>query len=269
MQWTKCFVGKAGVCVVLCVGLVVVGSCSKKESPAPAKPTASPKADSPQAKTQAQTQPKTQAKVEAQAGAGELAPLPIVLPKPMFVGTPTNFAGVTDIEPPLGKDRPPFLAPKGVTNVALGKPVKRSAGEPIIGQLAMITDGNKEATDSSLVELDPFLQHVTVDLGQPCEIYAVLFWHYHKQSRVYFDVVVQAADDADFINNVRTLFNNDKDNSSGLGVGTDRNYVDTAEGKLVDAKGAKARYVRLYSKGNNSNDQNHYLEVEVYGRPVP
>ena len=45
-------------------------------------------------------------------------------------------------------------------------------------------------------------------------------------------------------------------------------YVETNEGKLIDAKGAKGRYVRLYSMGNNSNDQNHYLEVEVFGRPV-
>ena len=46
------------------------------------------------------------------------------------------------------------------------------------------------------------------------------------------------------------------------------NYVETAEGKLVDAKGAKARYVRLYSRGNNANELNHYVEVEVFGRPA-
>ena len=28
----------------------------------------------------------------------------------------------------------------------------------------------------------------------------------------------------------------------------------------------KGRYVRLYSNGNTSNDTNHYIEVEVYGR---
>jgi hypothetical protein len=100
------------------------------------------------------------------------------------------------------------------------------------------------------------------------EIYAIVIWHYHKEARVYFDVVVQIADDADFITNVRTLFNNDIDNSAGLGVGQDKYYVETNEGKLIDAKGVHARYVRLYSKGNTSNDLNHYIEVEVYGRPV-
>jgi len=46
------------------------------------------------------------------------------------------------------------------------------------------------------------------------------------------------------------------------------NYVETAEGKLVDAKGSRARYVRLHSRGNNANELNHYVEVEVFGRPV-
>ena len=59
---------------------------------------------------------------------------------------------------------------------------------------------------------------------------------------------------------------NDLNNSSGLGKGEDCHYVETAEGTLIDAKGEKAQYVRLYSKGNNSNDLNHYIEVEVYGK---
>jgi len=76
------------------------------------------------------------------------------------------------------------------------------------------------------------------------------------------------ASDPDFISDVQTVFNNDDDNSSGLGVGSDMNYVETSEGKLIDIvnKGVKGQYVRLYSMGNNSNDQNHYLEVEVYGK---
>ena len=45
------------------------------------------------------------------------------------------------------------------------------------------------------------------------------------------------------------------------------NYIETSEGRLVDGKGAIARYVRLYSNGNNANELNHYVEVEVYGRP--
>ena len=201
-------------------------------------------------------------------GQDQLVALPIVLPKAQYRGTPTNLSGVSNLETPLGHPRPDFLAPKGVTNVALGKPVT-TQNEPIMGQLSQIVDGDKEATDSSLVELYPLKQYIQIDLEAPHEIFAILFWHFHKDQRAYFDVVVQVADDPDFITNVRTLFNNDTDNSSGLGAGQDKNYVDTSEGKLVDAKGVVARYVRLYSNGNSQNDRNHYLEVEVYGRPVP
>ena len=79
---------------------------------------------------------------------------------------------------------------------------------------------------------------------------------------------MQVSDDPDFITNVETLFNNDHDNSLGLGAGKDKNYIETNEGKLINAKGTQARYVRLYSNGNHKNDMNHYLEVEVYGKPV-
>jgi len=79
---------------------------------------------------------------------------------------------------------------------------------------------------------------------------------------------VQTADDKDFTTNVKTLFNNDDDNSAGLGVGKDLLYIETSEGKLVDAKGVKGRYVRCYSNGNNNNDLNHWIELEVWGRPA-
>jgi len=200
-------------------------------------------------------------------GAGSLVPIPIDLPKPMFEGTPQNLS-VPNLQKPLGRPRDPFLAPGGVTNVARGKKVTSSDTEPVIGELEQATDGDKKATEGSVVELGPAIQHLTVDLGTPHEIYAVLFWHFHKAPRVYLDVIVQLADDVAFKKNVRTLFNNDNDNTSGLGAGMDMNYVETAEGKLLDAKGNRARYVRLYSRGNNANDLNHYVEVEVFGRPA-
>ena len=194
-------------------------------------------------------------------------PIPIQLPKPMFEGTPQNLT-VPNLQKPLGRPREPFLAPAGVTNVAKGKKVTSSDMEPVIGEIEQVTDGDKKGAEGSFVELGPGVQQVTIDLGAPHEVFAVLFWHFHKTPRVYLDVVVQLADDADFKTNVRTIFNNDHDNTSGLGAGKDMNYVETAEGKLVDAKGAQARYVRLYSRGNNANELNHYVEVEVFGRPA-
>jgi hypothetical protein len=199
--------------------------------------------------------------------AQNLRPLDIKLPKPMFVGTPQNLK-VPNLEKPTGKPRPPFLAPAGTKNVALNKPVSSSDEAPIIGEIAMITDGDKEASDGSYVELGPMKQYVTVDLGAPHTLFAIVVWHYHKQPRVYFDVIAQVSDDPKFVKDVKTVFNNDHDNTSGFGVGKDLNYIETSEGKLIDAKGVQGRYVRLTSNGNSNNDLNHYIEVEVYGKPV-
>jgi hypothetical protein len=79
---------------------------------------------------------------------------------------------------------------------------------------------------------------------------------------------VQVSNDRDFIKGVKTLFNNDHDNSANFGIGKDKHYSEICYGKLIDANGAQARYVRLYSNGNNSNELNHYVEVEVYGKAV-
>jgi len=268
-------IAKVCVLVLLAMFLCYVPAC-KKSSPE----SASESSDKPSAGTNTtvtesappvteSASPVTESAspVTESASPAEFVPIDIELPKPMFVGTPQDTR-VAHLEKPLGKPRPPFLAPAGTTNVALGKPVASSDEEPIIGEIEMITDGDKEAADGSYVELAPFVQHVTIDLEAMHEIYAIVMWHYHKQAQVYYDVVVQVADDPDFITNVRTLFNNDIDNSAGQGVGKDKHYTETNEGKLIDAKSVKARYVRLYSNGNTGNELNHYIEVAVYGKPA-
>jgi hypothetical protein len=255
--------------------VLTIASCKKSpqespKTPAETTPKAEKEAPKPAVQPDINTAPQQPAAVQpsaTQPPAG-MEPISIVLPKPVFIGTPERVQGITNLEKPLGKAREPFYAPKGTTNVASKKPVTSSDEQPIIGELSMVTDGDKEAADGSYVELGPSKQHITIDLGAPHNIYAVLVWHYHKQARVYKDVIVQVADDADFITNVRTIFNNDDDNTLGLGAGTNMNYVETAEGKLIDAKGVVARYVRCYSNGNSANDLNNYIEVEVYGTPV-
>ena len=197
----------------------------------------------------------------------KLVPIKLELPKPMFIGTPQNL-NVKNLQKPLGKPRPAFLAPVGTKNVALGKTIYSSDDFPVIGEIEMITDGDKNAAEGSFIELGPFLQDVTIDLEENYKMFAIVFWHYHKQARVYFDVVVQTADNKDMTENVHTLFNNDMDNSAGFGVGKDMHYVETSEGKLLDAKGVTGRFVKLYSRGNTNNDLNHYIEVAVYGLPL-
>ena len=190
--------------------------------------------------------------------------LKLKLPKPMFVGTPTNIRS-PNLEKITGKSRAPFYVPTGTVLLSAKKKVTSSDNAPVIGELDMITDGQKDGGDGFFVELGPMPQWVQVDLGVSRPLYAILLWHFHSQARVYRDVVVQVSDDANFKTGVTTVFNNDHDNSAKLGAGPDKEYIEVAEGRLVDPKGAKGRYVRLYSNGNTTNDLNHYVEVEVYG----
>jgi hypothetical protein len=253
---------------VLGAGLLAAGlMAASAMQAAEAAKTQAPKADETKAP---EAKPADTAKEQPTAGATaeKLVPLEVKLPKAMFEGTPKNIKPAPTLEKYVDKPRAPFLAPEGCKNMAKDKPVKASDMEPIIGELKLITDGDKEGTDGSYVELGPGRQWVQIDLKDPVAIYAFVVWHYHGEGRVYHDVVLQVADDADFIENVKTVYNNDFDNSSGLGIGKDLEYIEDYRGRLIDAKGVKARYVRLYSKGNTSNDQNHYIEVEVYGKPA-
>ncbi len=206
----------------------------------------------------------------AKAPAGDLEAIPLELPKPRFSGTPKNLPPGTRVKITKGpvKPREEFKAPKGVKNVALKKPVTSSDMEPVIGTLDLITDGSKEAVEDAYVELGPDIQWVQVDLEAEYKIYAIVTWHEHKDPRVYKDIVIQVADDKDFIENVHTVYSNDHDNSAGLGIGEAWEFFETNEGHLVDCKGIKARYVRVYSNGNTADDLNRYSEVEVYALPA-
>ncbi len=194
-------------------------------------------------------------------------PLKTQLPPPLFVGTPVPL-NVPNLERPTKGKRPEFLVPAGTKNLARGKKVSASDNNPIVGTLDMVVDGDKDGNEGSWVELGPGKQWAQIDLAGKANIYAVLVWHFHSQARVYRDVVVQVSDDPAFKSGVTTLFNNDFQNQLGLGAGKDLNYIETYEGKLIDAKGAMGRYVRLYSNGNTANKLNDYIEVEVWGKPA-
>jgi hypothetical protein len=190
--------------------------------------------------------------------------LKLKLPKPMFIGTPTNIKS-PNLEVITGKPRGPFSVPVGTTLLSLNKPILSSDTQPVIGELPMVADGEKEGGDGYFIELGPGKQWVQIDLGAAAALHAILAWHFHSQPRVYRDVIVQVSDDRNFVKGVTTVFSNDHDNSSRLGAGRDKEYIEVAEGRLFDPKGARGRYVRLYSSGNTANDLNHYVEVEVYG----
>jgi len=195
-----------------------------------------------------------------------LTPLRLNFPSPCLNAGPAQLPVGPHIEPFSDKRRAPFLVPVGVTNIAFGKRVTASVATPVRGTLSMITDGSKEAFDYDVVEITNGVQWVQIDLERECPIYAIAVWHDHRiRAPLFRGVVVQAADDAAFTTNVRTLFNNDYENLAGLGSGTDKQYFEDNRGKLIDTKGIKARYLRLYSNGSIHSPLNCYAEIEAWG----
>ena len=95
-----------------------------------------------------------------------------------------------------------------------------------------------------------------------------MIWHAHNTPKVYHDVIVRVANDPDFRQNARPIFNNDADSISERGRGKDREYVETCEGKLINARGVKGRFLRFYSNGSTESALNEYTEIEVYGWPA-
>ncbi len=200
--------------------------------------------------------------------AEELVPLKPKLPAPAFIGTPKDIPAGANIEPPSTKPRPPLMIPAEAKNIAPQSKITCTDSNVTAGNLAKLTDGDKEAFDTSIVLLRKGVQYVQFDLGGTQEVFAIVVWHSHDTPKIFKNVIVQVADNAEFTENLRTLFNNDLENTSGRGVGTDRQYFESYEGRTFDAKGAKARFVRLYSKGSTDGAFNEYTEVEIYARPV-
>ncbi|MSU49475.1 MAG: hypothetical protein EXS37_10380 [Opitutus sp.] len=199
----------------------------------------------------------------ASANAADTVVLKVDMPKPLFAGTPRPIS-LANLEP-AGAKRADIMVPAGTALLSKGKTVTSSDALPVIGELSFLTDGDKTGIDGAYVELGPGVQWVQVDLGASAKIAAVAVWHFHSQARVYHDVVIQISNDKDFKSGVTTIFNNDDDNSAKFGKGKDLAYVETNNGRVLDAKGAAGRYVRLYSNGNTSDELNHYCEVEVFG----
>ena len=199
-----------------------------------------------------------------EAGMIQLTPK---LPKPTFEGTPI------DVRSPHregyrgdGVPPPPLLVPEGTRLLSQGCPVTASDTRATKRDLALVTDGIKQYSTSAYLELAPGVRWIQLDLGTNAEIQAVCFWRERLEQCVYRDTVVQVSDDPAFAEKVTTLFNNDYDNSAGLGKGSDKEYYEDHFGRRVAGHGIRARYVRITSNGNTSDPYNHFTEVEVYGK---
>ncbi len=223
-------------------------------------------------------------KIEGYSAEGQKVELKIQIPKLICTVYPPPIPNGANIDPALIRmpiypsakgvipqptaienRRPPFFVPKGFDSLlSIGKKVTSNDMTPTIGSLDQVTDGIKQ-DELEFVVLNGTNKWIQIDLLEPFSISAIIIWRHITYRRIYRNVVVQIGNDNDFKNSF-TLFNSDTNNILGLGIGKDYEYIETEEGKLIDAKCIKARYVRLHSNGNYSNNDNHYLEVEVYGK---
>ena len=199
------------------------------------------------------------------AANSKLVKLVIEYPEKLVKGTEVPKK-IPNLEKARAKDTAPALIkiPEGCENLAEEKEVTASDEDPSIGDLDYIVDG--DADGNEYIQMKEGLQWVQINLEEKKELHAAHLWHYHAQPRVYFDIIVQVSNDPDFIEGVTTVFNNHHDNSSGLGKGTDQNYIEEYYGKSIPLKGTKGQYVRFYSQGNSADKSNHYIEIQVYGK---
>jgi hypothetical protein len=195
-------------------------------------------------------------------------PLAIQLPEPVFGGTPYDGPDIFDPDDQWHLPREPFLAPEGTVLLSRGKPVSSNVLVPRSGVLSQITDGIKEADPENRVDLGRGAPWIQIDLGAEHQLAAIVMWKFRKGTEVHLNVIVQVANDPFFKEGVTTLFNNDRADELYLGAGQDYNYFETHEGKLIDAKGVTARYMRSYASGSVYGGINHFLEVEVWGAPA-
>ncbi len=193
--------------------------------------------------------------------------LPLVLPKSVALGTPRPMK-INNLEPISKNPRVLPKVPADAVNLAKGCNVTSSAREAAAGDFSYLTDGDKGGEEGFEVELPRGAHWVQIDLAKKAEISAIALWHFHRERRVYFDVIVQISDDASFKKDVTTVYNNDAEGELGLGKGKDYCYYESNEGRVIAVPAIKGRYVRFYSKGNSAGPSNDYIETEVWGVPA-
>ncbi|HZG75124.1 MAG TPA: fibronectin type III domain-containing protein [Paenibacillus sp.] len=162
-------------------------------------------------------------------------------------------------------------------NVALNKTVTVSTTDLFGGAPSVITDGistNSSAYAGIRTTSGP--QYYQVDLGAAYslnQLRLVNDWGASGIARTNKDVIVQLSNSATFASGVTTVYNNDADNSVGLGTGTDPEYQESAAGLTIPlATPVNARYARVWGSGhvrvdNTSHNVMTPIEFEAYADP--
>ena len=108
------------------------------------------------------------------ADAGDQVPLALKLPAPAFKGTPKDLQLGPNVEPLSDKPRAPMMVPSGLKNIAPGSKITCSDKNVPADNLAKLTDGDKDASDQSIIFLRKGTQWVQMDFGGPQEIFALV-----------------------------------------------------------------------------------------------
>ena len=196
------------------------------------------------------------------------------MPKPMFVGPDPLYPNpaIPNLES-KNSNRcycREMVVQTGVRFLSQGCPVTSSDLAPL-GDLSLITDGERFGDDGYVAELAPGKQWVQVDLKQSQRLHLIWVWHFHRMHVSYRDIVIQVSDDPQFKTS-STVHNTDHDNSSGLGNGMDPAYYESFTGRAIAFTPVSGRYVRLWSNGADVLKNNCYIAVSVYGEltaPAP
>ena len=200
--------------------------------------------------------------------AADMVAIKFEIPPPHSSGTPKEVKSDNlEPDPGPGKYRAPIMVPAGFDKKLTTEDTKvTTSEEAVTGDNEYVVAGDKTPDATCMLQLPGGVQWVQLDLGGEKTISAVCVWHDQGDDRVYKDVIVQLSNDENCKEGVVTIFNNDHDNSSKLGKGSDKEYRERNDGRPMDGKLTKARYVRCYSAGSTSEPVNNYIEIEVFGK---
>ena len=133
--------------------------------------------------------------------------------------------------------------------------------------LTQIFDGNKANSEYSHFSSDTtrVSSYLQFDLGDVYNLSEIKMWRYADGSRKYTNTIILIAEEENF-DTYEVIYNSDSENVHGLGLeANDEDYVEEPAGKAFSINHINARYVRMYMYGNTAGNQNHVIEVEVYG----
>lgn len=133
--------------------------------------------------------------------------------------------------------------------------------------LTQIFDGNKTNSEYSHFSSDTqrISSYLQFDLGDVYSLSEIKMWRYADGSRKYTNTIILVSEDEQF-NTYEVVYNSDVTNVHNLNLeANDEDYVEETTGKSFTANNVNARYVRMYMYGNTAGNQNHVVEIEVYG----